>query len=93
MKIYINGVQDTVTATAPAGGIYASNANLHIGAWQYGSAARSTYFNGTIDEVKIWNRALTEDEIKAEYDAGVPECFAIETNSYADYIFKYLNFI
>ena len=28
----------------------------------------STFFNGTIDEVMIYNRALTEDEIKAIYE-------------------------
>ncbi len=29
-------------------------------------------FNGAIDEVKIYNRALSANEIKAEYDAGNP---------------------
>jgi len=27
----------------------------------------TSHFNGTIDEVKIWNRSLTADEVKAEY--------------------------
>ncbi|CEG13525.1 exported hypothetical protein [groundwater metagenome] len=27
-----------------------------------------SYFNGSVDEIKIYNRALTETEIKAEYD-------------------------
>lgn len=30
----------------------------------------SNYFDGSIDEVKIWNFALTEDEIKTEYNQG-----------------------
>ncbi|MEM7827517.1 MAG: LamG domain-containing protein [Candidatus Aenigmatarchaeota archaeon] len=29
------------------------------------------YFNGTIDEVRIYNRALSEDEIKRDYANGV----------------------
>lgn len=31
----------------------------------------STGFNGTIDEVKIYNRALTADEVKAEYSGQI----------------------
>ncbi len=40
-----------------------SNSNWNIGyhgAW-------NSYFNGSIDEVKIYNRALTENEIKGNY--------------------------
>ncbi len=70
MKIYINGAQDTVTGTAPTGGIYASNANLHIGTWQYGSSNKDNFFNGSIDEVKIYSRALSASEVLAEYNAG-----------------------
>ena len=32
--------------------------------WQY-------YFNGTLDEVKMWNRALSEEEINASYHTGL----------------------
>jgi hypothetical protein len=32
-----------------------------------GSRAGSRPFNGTIDEVRIWNRSLTADEVKARY--------------------------
>jgi hypothetical protein len=39
--------------------------NLLFGA---GSNGNYEFFNGTIDEVKIYNRALSEEEIKAEYD-------------------------
>lgn len=30
------------------------------------------YFNGLIDEVKVYGCALTADEIQAEYNAGSP---------------------
>ncbi|MBW2976444.1 hypothetical protein KY347_03285, partial [Candidatus Woesearchaeota archaeon] len=34
-------------------------------------------FNGTIDEVRIWNRALTPEEINASYSAGL---YRLQTN-------------
>jgi len=39
-----------------------------------GEDSGSYYFNGTIDEVKIWNYALSADEIKQEYGPVVPPC-------------------
>jgi hypothetical protein len=33
-----------------------------------GGESFNEYFNGTIDEVRIWNRALTAEEIKADFD-------------------------
>ncbi|MBI2449392.1 right-handed parallel beta-helix repeat-containing protein, partial [Candidatus Pacearchaeota archaeon] len=43
------------------------NARTFIGARDI--IAAPLYFNGSIDEVTIWNRALSEDEIKASYNA------------------------
>ena len=56
-KIYVNGTQEvdsSVTATCAA-------STLHIG------AGYPTYFDGQIDDVRIYNRALTAAEIKALY--------------------------
>jgi hypothetical protein len=69
---YCNGV-----AQAPVnwpGGSIKNTASNHLiignnppngGAW----------FNGTIDEVKIWNYALSTDQVKREYDGGSVEQF------------------
>jgi len=60
MKIYIDGnLQNTVTTTTPL-----SNANpsLFIGASPYNNAR---FFNGMIDEVRIWNVARTQADIQA----------------------------
>lgn len=70
MKIYINGEQDLNTVTAPVG-IHISAGNLHIGQWLYSSPDNwITPFNGTIDEVRIYSRALSADEIKVNYQEG-----------------------
>ncbi|MDD5688394.1 MAG: LamG domain-containing protein [Elusimicrobia bacterium] len=63
---YYNGAllgSKTVTTTT----ILSGTENLGIGA---SSATNPPYFfDGMIDEVKIYNKALTAEEIKAEYDA------------------------
>ncbi|MCP3682294.1 MAG: hypothetical protein GY861_06350 [bacterium] len=35
-----------------------------------GGIAYNNSFNGSIDEVKVWNRALSQEEIEASYDAS-----------------------
>ncbi len=65
MKIYIDGVQDPRTKAAP-GKIKPSTANLNIGGW-YAEGEWSEYFKGIIDEVSIYSRALTAEEILKYY--------------------------
>ena len=61
-KIYINGkeVASGNSGTPVAGG------NLYIGETSSGNRA----FNGTIDDVRIYNYALTAEQIKQIYNAG-----------------------
>jgi PKD repeat protein len=69
MKIYINGQQAINTIDAPAQ-IHTSSHNLQIGAWQYSLSGRDTHFDGVIDEVKIYNWALSAGELREDYEAG-----------------------
>ena len=46
------------------------NIDLSFGAVWYGPGVFLEHFGGIIDEVAIFNRSLTEDEIRAIYDAG-----------------------
>jgi len=55
---YINGVH--VHNGSHSGNISSVIENLHIG----GQPVYSNYFNGTIDEVRIYSRALSEEEIR-----------------------------
>jgi hypothetical protein len=62
IKIYVNGVLEKTTLTSVTRG---TNPNkFSIGQSLIWSGR---FFNGTIDEVKIFNRALSAEEIKAEY--------------------------
>lgn len=42
-----------------------NNANLEIG-----TRRRTNFFNGTMDEIMIFNRALTHNEVKSLYESG-----------------------
>jgi hypothetical protein len=67
LKIYIDG---TLSGTADAtNGDIDAGGFPEIGRWEQGSG----YFNGKIDEVRMYNRALTAGEIKSQYDAATPD--------------------
>ena len=60
--LYKNG--DMVYSRAQTGAMGNNSSKFLIGA--RGSASPSNFFGGMIDEVKIYNRALAENEIKAD---------------------------
>lgn len=59
-RLYINGVE--VARLAQTGRVPVSSGPLRIG----GNSIWGEYFQGTIDEVRIYNRALTASEIRAD---------------------------
>jgi hypothetical protein len=75
LKIYING--ELKGSTSLAGGMGESSSGVHIGALPF---ANIGYFNGKIDEVRIHNRALSPEEIKASYNAGINRLYHNFTN-------------
>jgi hypothetical protein len=67
MKIYINGVKATNTAVSGA----ASTLNLINGTFWIGNTTGSSqHFGGSISNFKLWNVALTAEEVAAEYALG-----------------------
>ena len=69
MRLYINGVQDPITHPAPAR-IHTSNHSASIGIRQYGDSSFDYPFNGDIEELRILNRCLSEEQIKSDYALG-----------------------
>jgi len=61
--IYINGVENTMGDNGYRGH---DNTKLNIG----GRAHRKEYFNGAIDQVRVFNRALSKKEIESLYNIG-----------------------
>jgi mucin-19 len=68
IKLYINGALVSSKTTVASGNIR-NKTGLAIG--QIGNSNTAGRFKGTIDEVGIWSRALTSDEIIVLYNAGL----------------------
>jgi concanavalin A-like lectin/glucanase superfamily protein/PASTA domain-containing protein/Big-like domain-containing protein len=70
LRLYVNGVlRSSLTAS---GGIAASTAPLRIGGNTVFSVPGTEYFAGLIDEVRIYNRALSAAEITADMATPLP---------------------
>ncbi|MBI5150807.1 MAG: LamG domain-containing protein, partial [Candidatus Omnitrophica bacterium] len=69
LKLYLNGSLKTLSftgsGTIPAT-LFNGTATVQLG----GNTAQATYFNGSIDEVAVYDRALTQAEVTARYNAG-----------------------
>lgn len=66
MRIYVDGVLDSSRTMVAA---TLSDENLYIGRTR-GIDASDQYFNGLIDDVRIYNRALSAQEIRTLYQSG-----------------------
>jgi hypothetical protein len=66
-KVYINGIQQTLTfvGTIPST-TRATTSNVRLGSTSSGSRN----YAGSMDEVKIYNTALTADQVKLDFNAG-----------------------
>ncbi|HVV39360.1 MAG TPA: LamG-like jellyroll fold domain-containing protein, partial [Candidatus Paceibacterota bacterium] len=65
--IYINGVSDSVVTGS--GSPVANSDTLKIG-YSQGTSNANNYFNGSIDEVRLYNRALSAGEVLQLYQLG-----------------------
>lgn len=77
VKVYLNGIDVSADAYSGIGAVRSGAQALSIG--RYGTGDYG-YFNGTIDDVKIYGRVLSADEIKDQYYARV-EQLRIRTNA------------
>ena len=64
-RLYLNGAQ--VAQLTQAGSILTSNSPLRIG----GNSVWGEYFNGLIDEVRVYNRALTTTELQSDMNRSI----------------------
>jgi len=68
MRLYVNGAR--VAAARFAGPLHVSDAPFTIGGLTPRSSAARESLAGVVDEVSLYNRALSENEIMAIYRAG-----------------------
>jgi len=74
IKLYVNGVLD---ASTPKTGNLAGDGCTQIGVYNNGGCAgRSLYFNGMIDEIRIYNQVFTAGRAKENYLAGLDRLLA-----------------
>ncbi|MFH2142770.1 MAG: LamG domain-containing protein, partial [Bacteroidota bacterium] len=66
VTFYLNGVKDGSYSISDGG-----NNNFKLGIGYKDATTPADYFNGTIDEVKIYNYSLSAEQIQAEYQAGL----------------------
>jgi hypothetical protein len=66
VKIYVNGT--LISSTAQSGTITTSTNPLQIG----GDTTYGQYFNGIIDEVRVYNIALTQTQIQTDMATALP---------------------
>jgi hypothetical protein len=66
ISLYVNGVR--VSTKQASGTIQSTSSPLWIG----GNSPYGEYFNGRIDDVRIYNRALSQAEITIAMGSGLP---------------------
>jgi hypothetical protein len=69
LAIYVDGVEEN-RLTVGSGVAYTSSDPLWIGNTTQTNSPQPRFWDGLIDEVKIFNRALDASEIQAIFDAG-----------------------
>jgi hypothetical protein len=63
LRSYVNGVLSE--STSASGSIITNLNNIYIGKYTLGDGY---FFDGTLDDIRIYNRALTDQEISALYN-------------------------
>jgi hypothetical protein len=76
VSFYINGVFDSTKSASFVNSV--SSNIIRIGAYQGGLL----YFNGVIDELGVWSRALTATEVTELYNAGAGKQYVAPTPVY-----------
>jgi Ca2+-binding RTX toxin-like protein len=64
LRLYVNGSQ---VATVPQSTLYNAEGPLQIG----GNLIDGEYFDGSVDEIRLYNRTLSATEVKADGEAAV----------------------
>lgn len=69
VKFYVDGAQEGTTKTeSTINSIFNSTARFAIGAVYVGESSLLLFFDGLIDEVRVWNDVRTSTEIADNYD-------------------------
>ena len=79
-QVYIDGVVQNLTGGSSPSGDPSSNAASNLSIGNFDTTGPRT-FNGLIDDVRIYNRALSPDEIKRLYITGAAGKLGVAANN------------
>lgn len=79
LKLYVNG--SLVNTVTQSGALQIGNDPLRFGR-RGGGGIYDQFYNGSLDDIGIWNRALTPCEIQALYNSGVGGTTVASSASY-----------
>ncbi len=83
LRIFVNGILENTTSQATYSASGASNF-IWLGFTPNGCAGDKGWFNGTIDEVRIWNRSLTAEEVTQQYFSNLRKYDTDKWNLYVN---------
>ena len=69
-RFYLNGTQVDSDTSANFGALQQSGKNFNIGSTHGSTVCNAGYFNGSLDDVRVYNRALSAAEVTALYNLG-----------------------
>lgn len=90
LKMYLNGSEETVTMGSGSnlGQWFSDIGTTYVHKYSLGfntsAANKINDFDGLIDEVGVWDRALTSTEVSALYNSGTGKVFDKETQTFID---------
>tara|TARA_R100000655_G_scaffold12375_2_gene28700 strand:+ start:984 stop:1817 length:834 start_codon:yes stop_codon:yes gene_type:complete len=71
-NLYINGVKETNTTGYNVSSLNSSSSNFNIGRHQNGASSYNNFFDGNVDEIALFDKELSQSEVTAIYNSGVP---------------------
>jgi len=81
IELFVDGILKSTDSSIVATGAIGTGASFYVGAWSV-IGTPGDFFNGKVDELKIFNSALTADQVKLDYNRGSNEVLgALSTNS------------
>ena len=80
VSIYVNGVLDSTHSGSNVPNLRPDGAGTQLGRYEYGTTA-GAYFNGDIEDVRVYNYALTASAISAMYNAVTSTNTVTNTNT------------
>jgi hypothetical protein len=85
LHVYVNGVLDdgALTGTVPAS-LFNTPAGGRLGA----KSGSTSFFNGLIDDARVYNRALSATDIAALYSAGAVTTCSSPAGSAGDFMYN-----